>query len=450
MRSRWPSSRSFLKRWFAALLHAKYGVLLGVPIAAGLLTLLVYQAALNQRRAVEQQEQARVRIVITHVRTVEQDSNPDFFARVTIDSGAEYQSVPHQGGTGDLWLEPIERGQKFDNNGWLALLYANGDDYVDQQALMEALRDRTRPYVVREAAAGALGELSFDSSGSSWTQEYGCAECTYRRGAAGGGRGMSVDLPFSLSSGYLHASLPITITMPSDGVVTEYPVEMTYNSAKTLMSQVVRGSPSVSYLSALDSFASGTEHRHLMQPIMTGIAPPQSGIGTSLEELTQFFKPDKPIYVVAELDATTFQKEPAAAQRILFNPRLPISFVWNIKPLEEREQDITVSLFLEGTPVNGTELQRIPISSTTVHAYVSVPAFSYGSPIAIYTAMYTVLTFILGGLATWGVPRIYVWVMALYGGGRPCGKPVSARRNTAMTAVVARRYNRKMPGRCRV
>src|SRR5262249_11371790 len=105
-------------------------------------------------------------------------------------------------------------------------------------------------------------------------------------------------------------STTVTTTTTVDGVMTEYPQEMLYSSANTLMSQVVHNVPSANYFSALDSFGS-IERRRLVQPVMTGVPAPQSGTGTTLNDLAGLFRQDKPIYVLAELDATTFQKEPA-------------------------------------------------------------------------------------------------------------------------------------------
>ena len=308
------------------------------------------------------------------------------------------------------WLEPVESGQKFDYNSSLALIYASGDGYVDLGAW-----------------ATPLG-VAVDSSGGVYVSDWSNSRVqVFNHGRV------------------IWGSTFITTTTTLDGVITDYPQEMLYSSANTLMSQVVDTNPSAAYFSALDSYGS-IDRRRLVQPIMMGVPAPQSGMGgTTLNEMVALFRRDRPIYVLAELDATTFQKEPAEPQRILFDPRVPISFVWNIKPLEEREQDLTVKLFLEGIPLNGTEPTRIPIYTNVVHTYVGVRMFAYGTPIALYATLYASLTFALGGLATWAVPRAYAGVVTLYS--RRQQRKKAARRAVGQLATAAHRYNRKTPGR---
>ena len=288
-----------LARWFYALLHARHGVLLGAPLAAALITMLVYQAHPGSRVAEPQETQ--IRIVIERVgflhRSYDQETYLGSPAPMTdpyVDDYSEFS--PH-----GEWLEPVESGQKFDYNSSLALIYASGDGYVDLGAW-----------------ATPLG-VAVDSSGGVYVSDWSNSRVqVFNHGRV------------------IWGSTFITTTTTLDGVITDYPQEMLYSSANTLMSQVVDTNPSAAYFSALDSYGS-IDRRRLVQPIMMGVPAPQSGMGgTTLNEMVALFRRDRPIYVLAELDATTFQKEPAEPQRILFDPRVPISFVWNIKPLEER------------------------------------------------------------------------------------------------------------------
>ena len=70
MRSSRPSARRPLARWFTSLFNARYGVLLGFPLAAALITMLIWQASPPTRTA-EVSQPSWMRIEMSPVRVSE-------------------------------------------------------------------------------------------------------------------------------------------------------------------------------------------------------------------------------------------------------------------------------------------------------------------------------------------------------------------------------------------
>jgi len=440
MRSSRPTTHGRLARWFYALINARHGVLLGAPLAAALIMMLVLQGGVGG----VSEDQPSGQVVL----------------RWEVYNAGHVVSMP------STEAERPSVGGGIFNSGALTLHGSTVSGNVAQGGVEASVPPATPHGALVRILTLSSDSVPYSSINSRW-RVFNAGAVTWGSGYrvtlqntaySADLRGVQALYTFDEGSGvivqdvsgtgvplYLQVAEPITTTSTLDGVITDYPQEMLYSNANTLMSQVVHTNPSAAYFSTLDYFGSSAERRRLVQPVMTGVPAPQSGAGTTLSDLAALFRQDKPIYVLAELDATTFQKEPAEPQRILFDPRVPISFVWNIKPLEEREQDLTVKLFLEGIPLNGTEPTRIPIYTNVVHTYVGVRMFAYGTPIALYATLYASLTFALGGLATWAVPRAYAGVVALYS--RRQQRKKAARRAASQLAVATRRYSRKTPGR---
>lgn len=417
MRSQQQKVRNLLTRSAVAILNARYGVWFGAAVAAGLLTLLLHQ---------------------TYLSNVMFEGQP-LTLEFTASPGHPYDST-YDGLY--LRLEALPR-----NNGYLdrasnlyTISLSSDGSVLASDDLSWRLTGSSKEFILLTPSS-ATTELRVAAG----IQNMGDPILITRRyDAIDGGAINNVAWSDTGTAmvvwGAKGATSVITPTGSIDSVITEYQSSMLQNSATTLGMKVDRFDAvqghSISY-----GIAQGDERTTLTEPLLNGL--PSSPIsGTTLAELATLFSPDVPIRIVAQLNATTFEKDPQGEQQVLYHPSAPIHFQWNLKPLEEGEQDLSVRLFLEGVPLNGTEPLRIPIYAATIHTQVGVPMFSYGAPIAIYTTLYTALAFLCGGLATWGAPRLYALALSIISKWKPIRSPPPRQGSLAATAQ-ARQQPRK-------
>jgi hypothetical protein len=115
-------------------------------------------------------------------------------------------------------------------------------------------------------------------------------------------------------------------------------------------------------------------------------------------------------FISAYLSGAAFDVQPTVNQEYSLSEHRRIDWVWSILPNKEGPQILNLIINVRWGSSGDDKAQIYPVYRQSFSINVGVPPFERGESIAVYNTIYAILTFILGGLTTWGVSKIYSWV----------------------------------------
>jgi hypothetical protein len=126
-------------------------------------------------------------------------------------------------------------------------------------------------------------------------------------------------------------------------------------------------------------------------------------VGTPGIPLMRAFGPQYEGFILARLDAPSFNVQPVNVQEHRLVGQNRIDWVWDVLPQKEGPQVLSLMVEVRWQLPDGKEPFTYQVYRQRLSVDVDVPLFAKGSPISLYTA----LAAAIGGIVTWAAPKLY-------------------------------------------
>jgi hypothetical protein len=234
---------------------------------------------------------------------------------------------------------------------------------------------------------------------------------------------------------YLSGSDPISQTAQIDAVQIKTPSQAVLKQGDSVQAAIAYDMPRAQLMSWSNNY-----YRASTISELTAAVQSKTGSSlTTLKELSNQFRLDRPRYIVANLYCSGFEQKPGESQRVLYIGQSLADFRWTILPTVEGPQSCNLMLFLEGVPFGSDTPGQLQIFADTWAIDVKVPPYIFGAPIALYAALYAFLVGAIGALSTKVIPWCYTWVVSRRRRvEKSAKKPVRARAKSTRARRVSR------------